>query len=146
MEDAKELKFIRITNKDELSLVPIYLFEQVKGRSWDVDRLLQMDILASEAIFFWGLINNKNEVKGFLWITLDYLSEKINVIAFEVDNEYQSETDIQMALEFLRNNIKSFNAISQDIKLKEKINWLTNDPDKFKPYGGYIPGTRMVEV
>jgi hypothetical protein len=105
-----------------------------------------MDIFASGSAFFWGLVNNKNEVKGFLWATMDFLSEKINVIAFEVDKEYQSETDIQMVLEFLRNNIKSFNAVSQDIKLKEKINWVTNDPDKFKPYGGYIPETIMVEV
>jgi hypothetical protein len=146
MKDPKELKFIRITNVDEFSLVPTYLFEQIKGRSWCVDRLLRMDIFASNAISFWVLVNNKHETKGFLWTTMDFLSEKINVIAFEIDNEYQSETDIQMALGFLRNNIKSFNTISQDIKLKEKINWVTNDPDKFKLYGGRVPETIMVEM
>ena len=144
----KELKFIKITSPDIFRLIPKHLFEQIGGRSWQVDRLLKMNPLSliSGCNYFWVLVNNDSEVKGILWAVIDVLSEKLNVIAFEIDEEYQCESDIEMALQFLRSAIKEFNLLDSGTVLKDKINWVTNDPEKFKQFGGAMPETVLIEI
>ncbi|KKN77238.1 hypothetical protein LCGC14_0362160 [marine sediment metagenome] len=140
------LEFVRITTLDSFKLIPRHLFEQIGGRSWTVDRLFKLgtQVLTMPPKCFWVLMDENSHVKGLLWIVIDVLSEKVNVIAFSVDPDCSDESDLDMAIEFLRRFIKDFNSIDSDIKLKDKINWITDEPEKFKDH--VIPKTRIIEV
>lgn len=140
------LEFVRITTLDSFKLIPRHLFEQIDGRSWTVDRLFKMNpsFIVGGGNCFWVLMNEGSEIKGLLWTVIDVLSEKLNVMAFVVDKDCADESDNEMAIAFLRGFISEFNAVESDIKLKEKINWVTNDPVKFPNH--VVPETRMIEV
>ncbi len=128
-------EFIRIT---DLERIPRYLFEQVKDRSWSIERFYRLlpSFLAVESHRFWAVENN-GEVVGVLWAVIDVLSEKLNVIVYSVNKDYQNSLGV--ALEFLRKT-------ARELKLKQKINWVTAEPEKIKEIGGQIPGTIMLEV
>ncbi len=128
-------EFIRIT---DLERIPQYLFEQVKGRSWTVERFYKLSpsFLSGESHRFWAVENN-GEVVGVLWAVIDILSEKLNVIVYSVNKDYQDSLGV--ALKFLRKT-------ATELKLKQKINWITAEPEKIKEIGGQIPGTIMLEV
>jgi hypothetical protein len=103
-------------------------------------------VLTATPKCFWVLMDDRSQTKGFLWIVIDVLSEKVNVIAFSVDKDCADESDLDMAIEFLRRFIKDFNAIESNINLSEKINWITNKPEDFEKFGGKLPETVMIEV
>lgn len=130
-----------------LQRVPKYLFEQVKGRSWRIERLYKLapSLFVNCANRFWVLVNDEQAVKGVLWVVIDALSEKLNVIVFSVDKEYQ-ENSLEGARDFLRQFIKDFNESNDGIKLSEKINWVTAQPEIFSEIGGQLPKTVLVEV
>lgn len=143
--DFNELEFVRIGRRDFFT-IPVSLFEQVKGRSYSIDRLYSLVplILGNHNNLFWALKKDKN-VRGVLWATMDILSEKLNVIAFSVDEEYQ-DGSLEGTRDFLRRFIKDFNEIKSDITLKEKINWVTSQPELFEKIGGQQPKTILIEV
>lgn len=124
------------------------MFEQVKGRSWSVERLYKLAplFLANEANSFWVLVNDKQETKGVLWFVLDILSEKLNVIVFSVDREYQGPGNLKSVRDFLRQFIKEFNKAKSGTRLKEKINWVTAQPEIFDEIDGRQPNTILVEA
>ena len=139
------MKMIKLTEPELFNIIPKYLFEQVEGRSYTVDRLYKLaPFVVNTNHFMWVYVNDENEIKGVLWITLDILSEKVNVIVFSTDKEYEiSRTEV---LEFLRDFIAKFNENSEYVELKDKVNWVTNEPDSFKELGGKVPETVLVEV
>ena len=144
MTDFNELKFCKT-----LEMIPEFreLFEQVKGRSWSVDRLYKYSpsIAMNPFARIWKLVDENKAVKGVLWIMIDVLSQKINVIVFSVDKEYE-DGSIEGARKFLESFRVSFNAGEDDIELKEKINWVTNKPEQFEEFGGKQPETILIEV
>jgi len=133
---------------DDFNLIPKYLFEQIEGRSWSVERLCKFapTLLVNDASRVWKLVNGEQETKGVLWAVIDILSEKLNVIIFSVDEEYQSNGSLKNTRDFLRQFIKDFNKIDGELKLKEKINWITARPEMFDEIGGQRPKTIMMEV
>lgn len=139
-----ELKF-----RKTLEMVPEFreLFEQVKGRSWSVDRLYKYapSIFSNPSTWAWKLVDGNEAVRGVLWIVIDVLSEKINVIVFSVDKEYE-DGSIEGARKFLDSFRKSFNAMEDDIELKEKINWVTSEPEVIENMGGKQPKTILMEI
>lgn len=147
-EVVKVLRFVRLMDASYIHIIPKHLFEQVEGRSWSVDRFYKYApaILSSGTNCFWALVDEDNSIKGILWVVIDILSQKLNVIVFSVDKEYQHESDLEMARDFLRQYIEDFNKTENGITLKETINWVTTDPDKFDDIGGRLPKTVMVEV
>jgi len=143
-----ELKFVRIVNIAVFARIPRYLFEQIEGRSWGVERLYAFAplFLDNDANYFWVLVDDEQVIKGVLWAVIDVLSQKLNVIVFTVDKQYQDSFNLKNALDFLRNFIVNFNKDDNGIKLKEKINWVTAQPEKLKQIGGQILTRIMVEV
>jgi len=146
--EKQPLQFVRVFDAGALSRVPRRLFDQVKGRSWRVERLYRLAplFLGSNTTVFWVLEDEDQTVKGVLWAVLDILSEKLNVIVFSIDQEYRDTCNVRTARDFLRAYIREFNAIARQTKLKETINWVTAEPHILREIGGWIPKTIMMEV
>ncbi|HUV41379.1 MAG TPA: hypothetical protein VMW23_06310 [Sedimentisphaerales bacterium] len=148
MTETQPLQFIRVFEAAGLNRIPRQLFEQVKGRSWSVERLYRLAplFLGNNTTVFWVLEDENQMVKGVLWAVIDILSQKLNVIVFSVAEEYRDACNVKTARDFLRQYIREFNAIAQQTKLKETINWVTAEPHILKEIGGWIPKTIMMEV
>ena len=147
-----DLEFVRIDRPDLFNLlIPRQLFEKVPGRSWSVERLYDIAplLIFNNFNYIWVLVNEK-QVKGVLWVTIDVLSEKLNVITFSIDEEYEDEDILENIRGSLRKFIKEFNesniSIVSNTKIKEKINWVTSQPEMFDKIDGVIPETVLVEV
>lgn len=147
MFEFNELKFVKFEASD-LFEVPEYLFEQVPGKSWTVKRLYKFapTFLINSSHRFWTLVDDKGLVKGVLWVVIDLLSQKLNVIVFSVDKEYQGRSALKGARDFLRQFIKDFNETKTDTKLKAKINWVTAEPWDLHQIGARRPRTVLMEV
>ncbi len=151
MEEVKktfeDLDFIHVIQSLVINHIPPYLLEQIKGRSWDVDRFLKLApvLLFNNSTYIWVLTTDKNIIKGVLWSVIDVLSEKLNVIAFSIDEEYE-DGSLEKARDFLREFINDFNEKQTGIQLKEKINWVTSEPELLEAIGGQQPKTILIEV
>jgi len=132
------MEFIRVNGIESFNRIPRYLFEQIKGRSWSVDRLFEYadSIISNPSTLFWVVEDGNKQIKGILWIVIDVLSRKLNVIAFYTEMDIPTIIEVR---DFLR-------GIASGLELKEKINWVTNEPEKLKEIGGEIPETIIVEV
>jgi len=133
--------FVRVVDLAVFRRIPRRLFEQVRGRSWSVDRLYEFApvFLADETNNYFWIFESDRRIEGILWAVIDALSEKLNVIVC-------SGIVPEDAHRFLRRFTKDFNAANSGIALKEKINWLTTQPEMFNKMGGNALKTVMVEV
>ena len=83
--------------------IPRYLFEQVKDRSFDIDRLYRLSetLLSNPTILFYVLIDDENQIKGVFWANANILSNCIDVIVFSIDKEYQFGEAMKETLKFI---------------------------------------------
>jgi len=141
MEMNKDLKFIRLTAPGQFNLIPPYLFEQVKGRRWDVQRLRNIGpILLTSPFNIIGVFSDAdNKIKGFLWVVLDILNETLEVVLLSVDRKYQNNGILAGTLELVKtfperpdtkNTIQELN-----INLKDKIYLTTTRPHALEKAG-----------
>ena len=96
----KDLEFVRVIQPLMLSHIPKHLFEQVKDRTFDIDILLKLsqEIISNPSQLFYVLVNKDNEIKGVFWISLNVLSNCIDVNLFSIDKEYQFAEAMKEAL------------------------------------------------
>ncbi len=130
-----DLKFVRLTQPEQFSLVPRYLFEQVKGATFKIDRLYQFGpiLLASPLTFFYVLAEREQlekgraPVKGILWAEINPLDDQIKVHAFSIDKEYQQNMngDFQYSSEALKATLEFLRGIQKEQGLSEKIEIVT---------------------
>jgi len=145
--DINKLEFELVVVPEVFGYIPPHLLEQIYGRSWSVERFFKYGPASVLSHFnrFWVLKDVGNAIKGVLFATIDVLSEKLNVVIFSVDEEYHKGS-LKFALDFLRQFIAEFNELEVDIKLNEKINWVTAQPEMFDELGGKQPKTVLIEV
>lgn len=135
-----DLKFVRLTQPEQFSLVPRYLFEQVKRKDWDVEDLYKYGPAFMEGIFnfFYVLAERKQieegcaPVKGILWTTIDPVTRIMCVNIFSIDKEYQKPQGQALvgALEHL-SKVKNELRASGTMDLRDKILWATARPKAF---------------
>lgn len=132
----------KITSLDDLSFVrifdpihiPTYLVEQIKGKLFTSEQfyhwqktycLIQSQIGGLElnpSNLLYTVINDKlKQMKGFLWMTVDYMSDSLFVNQFSIDKEYWKKGD---ALNLLEGKAKK---VMKDLNLK-RILWITKTP------------------
>lgn len=100
-----DLKFVRLTIPDQFGLIPSYLFEQVKGGEFKIDRLYQFGpmLLASPLTFFYALADKETSlIKGILWAEINPLSENLVIHTLSVNKEYQGNGTLDKTLDFVR--------------------------------------------
>ena len=99
----EDLTFERVTQPLLFSYIPKYLFEQVRDRSFDIDRLMRFSdrLLADPAQLFYVLIDDEKKIKGIFWAALNALNNCIDVVLLSIDKEYQFGDAIKKTLEFI---------------------------------------------
>ena len=104
----KDLTFERVTQPLLFSYIPKYLFEQVKDRSFDIDRLFRFSdkLLANPTQLFYVLIDDEKKIKGIFWASLNVINNCIDVALLSVDKEYQFGDAIENTLEFIDSTIQ----------------------------------------
>lgn len=132
-----ELKFEPILAPNGLNWVPRYLFEQVKNRTWDVEKLYEYGplFITNPLNRFWALTDITHHIKGVLWITIDPIVEVMAVNILSIDREYQrlngslrsKPSDvIKKTVEFLHTVQDELRA--KGVKIKREILWATTRP------------------
>ena len=131
-----DLKFVRLTQPEQFSLVPRYLFEQIKGSDFKIDRLYQFGpmLLASPLTFFYILAEKEQlekgyaPAKGILWVEVNPFNDDIHVHVFSIDKEYQNNGA-------MAEGIKKVGEIRDIEQLNGKIVTTTTRPKAFEKAG-----------
>lgn len=130
------LKFVYI---NDLSLIPRYLVDQVKGRDWTTDAFYDNEkIIVNNPFGVLGAFVDKELVKGFLWASVSPLDMNINVHALSVDKEFQGKTILKEAANIMRK-------IRDQLGLK-KIRFITSRPNAMESAGFKRTNRTIMEV
>ena len=147
MSDETELQFIRIFTADH---IPKDLIEQVKDRDYPVERYIKY--LESSLLIqtkegptlnplnhVYVVTDKDKHVVGYLWFTIDSLSEALFVQHYSMKKEYwNSKKSIPMVKEFLKE-------IRDGAGLK-KVFWLTSRPKAYEKHGFKRSKRVLIEV
>ncbi len=138
----EDLKFVRLTNPELFRNIPPNLFEQMKGSTFNVEKLYQYgpNLLMSPLTFFYVLVED-GVIKGILWAEINPLDNRLNVHTFSVDKKYQNANchALKIALDFLRSIQKEYN-------LERKIEILTTRPRAYERAGWIRSEKTLMEV
>jgi len=135
MKKIDELRFVRAMSPD---IVPHYLIEQVRDRSYSVEdffKYQQINCMSQTADGFkinpfnhlYVLADPENIVKGVLWMVIDPLSKDIVIQTYSIDKDYWNRG---YAVKKLESHVK-------EIVMKAKLNkifWVTNYPKHSERY------------
>lgn len=125
-KEIKDLKWIRLYSP---WLIPRYLIEQIKRRDYEIDAFLEYQNscimvkgekgpILNPLSHLYGMTDKENLTKGFLWFTVDPLSQSICIHVYSVDPEYWNNG----AIEHLSNFVLE---IKEKANLK-KVYWITD--------------------
>ena len=150
-----DLKFVRLTQPEQFSLVPRYLFEQVKRKDWDVEDLYKYGPAFLEGIFnFFYVLAEKEQiqkgyapVKGVLWATIDPVTKTMCVNIFSIDKEYQKPQGQAMAgaIAHLRKGKDELRS-NGSMNLRDKFLWSTARPKAFERIGAKRYYRQIMEI
>jgi hypothetical protein len=123
-----QLKWVEIT-PEYITYVPRYLLEQLPDNDWDLNRVYELiPRLVNNPFNRMGLFLEKDStVKGFMWATINPLSERLHVHILTVDEKYHGKGVIGEATGIL-------NKIKKQTHMK-KIVFQTSVPEKFERWG-----------
>lgn len=145
MQKIDELKFVPIVDPNAFALIPKYLFEQIKGREWEVEKFYKWGpiFIRNPLNRVWVLTDIANIIKGVLWVTIDPVLEVMAVNVFSVDREYQElngnpRNNPSASLLKAKEQLDKFRIELKEkggAELKEKILWTTSRPRAFEKAG-----------
>jgi len=120
------LKFVKVN----INQIPRYLFEQVKPREFDVDKLYEWApiLLNNPMNLFGAFIDKEENVRGVMWSTFNPISSRIQVHILSVDREYYGKGILNEADGILNKFKKKLGA--------EKIVFQTTRPRVFERFLG----------
>ena len=125
-----DLVFVRLIDPIH---IPKYLIEQIREKNFTIDKFYDYQKLLclshgkngpelNPSNFLYAIVNDKlKQVKGFLWATLDYLTNCLIINNFSMDREYWFKGK---AIELLEKKAK---LIKKDLGI-DKIVWITPHP------------------
>jgi hypothetical protein len=139
------LKFVRLTEPAQFSLIPRRLFEQVKGTDNITERIYQFGpvALASPLTFLYVLAEEKQlkdgyaPVKGILWAEINPLNETLTINVLSLDKEYQGNGIVDKAYEEILKKIQ------QTERLK-KMEMLTTRPEVYEKKHGWRRSDKII--
>lgn len=136
----EDLEFVRLDKPGLLRFVPRKLFEQVKDRTFDIDKIysLESSFISNPAVRLYALVDENSKTKGILWAHINVLTETIQVNLFSIEKEYQFDNALEKTLEF----IKSW--MGKDEKLK--IECITTRPKAYQRAGWKVSKRTILEI
>ena len=142
-----DLKFVRLIQPNQFGLIPRYLFEQVKGGEFKIDRLYQIGpILLASPLTFLYILADKEQLKkgsaspkGVLWAEVNPFCEDVKAHIFSVDKEYQGNGAMVEVIDKLKE-------IYASEKLTGKITSETTRPKAVEKAGWKISDRINMEI
>lgn len=129
---------LAMVETDNINSIPIHLFRKLDNESWNTDRIVKYINNNNHPVQLISLVDDKGAVKGVLWYVSNYIEDSIDVLVLSIDKEYQFNSSIKDALDYVRKKMRENNLSSVKIR--------TDRPDGFSKYGfktvGYIMETK----
>lgn len=149
MPNINDLKFVRVINPLVFSRIPPELFEQIKKREWEVQRLYAYGpiFITNPFNFIWVMQDITLKIKGVLWATIDPIEDLVYLALLTVDLEYQKPRGaaIKRAVEHLSAFRDEYEK-KEGIKLRKKIMALTQHPKPIERAGFTRSKRVMMEI
>lgn len=103
------LKFVKIHSLDQ---VPRYLFDQIRDRDFDIDRLYKWApvFLKNPVNLFGAFIDKSESVKGIMWTSFNPITNKLMVHILSIDREYQGKGILKEVDGILKKLMKNVDA------------------------------------
>lgn len=145
-EDINDLKFLRVIDPDH---IPTYLVEQLKERDFEIEDFYAWQkanaTVIHDGLFLpnpnnhlWVMINDKRQVKGFVWAIIDTLTRDLVVNHYSVDKNYWHSGEAIAKLK------KHLIQVLKDNNL-DKIIWFTKNAKAYQKYGFKPTKVTMLE-
>lgn len=111
-----KLHFTRITSMFQFNEIPKYLFEQMKHKTFDLERMYaaMFNIIRSTKTWFYQ-ITSDDKIVGALWATVEPVANVVMINFLTVDPEYQGRA-IGKAVKVLLKE-------ARETGVKEEIVW-----------------------
>ena len=133
--DINDLRWVRLFTS---SHIPVYLVDQIKNRDYiskNLFRHLESQILKysqegptlNPLFHLWALVDTANLVKGFLWFTVDPLTQDMVIQIYSVDCNYWGKGAVKKLADHMK-------ILRKKADLK-KIYWITECPKHSEKYG-----------
>jgi len=148
LPDINELEFVRLVPPNNLTLIPRYLLEQVKGidaRTIDAIYTYANDIMTYPVVNEKGVVVGRiaktsvwvavlqditHVIKGFIWAEFDPIERRVFIQGCSVDRGYQSNNG-----EVLRRMIDYVKSLNIPQEWKNNIQMTTIQPEAFERVG-----------
>lgn len=142
-----DLAFVRLIDPIH---IPSYLIEQMKDRMFEVENFYAFQsancLIATDkgpqlnpGNFLFALVHERlRQVKGFLWMTFDMLTNSLLVNSFSMDKEYWNKGE---AMDLLEEKAKK---VMRDLKIS-RIVWITKN-SKFCENKGFKKSKESVMI
>lgn len=133
----QSLKFRRSGSFDE---IPRRLFEQVKVRDFDIDKVYEYGpaICANPFQLLYALVDGNGEVHGVVWASVNFISDAVFINLISVDKEFQDGTIVPRTAELVR-------SLRNDMGLS-RIMSLTTRAKAGKRLGWKPTGLQLLEL
>lgn len=141
-DDFKDLKFIKIIEPLNVVLIPKELIEEVKGRTFSINRFYEYQFLQAKMEnpnnLLYILIDTKQSVKGFLWCEINGLDGSLFVNTFSISKEYWGKGEaISFVTDFLDKMVEKGGY--------PKVYWMTCNEKYFLKKGFKKSKNRLME-
>lgn len=125
----EDLKFMRLLLP---KLIPVHLIEQVKGRNYTPQKLLEhlQDCADNEDPYnlIFALINHEKDIVGYMWIIINPLDNSAFVNTISVDKIYWNRGEaMKLAIEFVKDLTKRMKFTS--------TTWMSTNPRFYERIG-----------
>ena len=124
VREAEGLRFVRLFDFD---IIPDYLIDQIKGRTWDKEKLYKLGgfVASNPFTFVYALSDHEHKIKGFVWAMANLIDDCLYINACSIDKEYQKKRIIQTKV------VPFLHRIRQELQLS-KARALTTRPKAFE--------------
>lgn len=150
--EIKDLKFVRLQDPGQADLVPREYIEQLRDKDWTTDRFFVIlpFLMANPLNVIGVFVDAENITKGFLWVCINPLAERLEVVILSIDKEYMNTGAIEYAYELVKampeNVLIKKQLKATGINLKDKIFIATKRPKTYeKKYGWKRSKTVVLE-
>lgn len=120
---------IKILEIPDPRLVPRYLIDQIKEKTWETDEWYDWNLVNKNPDnVILGLVDYTHLVKGFVWITVDRFNKYVFI------NNLSLDKSLQFDKKLFKDIHRYVNALSAKLGMK-RVFWISKRPKAFEAKG-----------